>query len=75
MPRLVPLDLLAAGESGRVSEIDGAGEQVTRLEEIGLRLGACVEMLRPGRPCLIAIGNQRISMRCHESVTVFVEVP
>jgi Fe2+ transport system protein FeoA len=74
MPHVVPLELLASGETGRVCQLDGQHEHVLRLEEMGLRTGAEVRMLRTGPPCLLAIGSQRITFRGEEAVTVLVEV-
>jgi ferrous iron transport protein A len=74
MPHLVPLELLAAGETGRVCQLEGAHDHVVRLEEMGLRTGVEVRMLRPGLPCLVAIDNQRITFRGEDVVSILVEV-
>ena len=74
MPHIVPLELLTSGESGRVSQLDGDHEQVARLEEMGLRAGVEVRMLRPGVPCLLAIGDQRMTFRGADAVSILVEV-
>jgi Fe2+ transport system protein FeoA len=74
MPRVVPLEFLSSGETARVCSLDGAHEHVVRLEEMGLRAGVEVRMLRAGPPCLLAIDNQRITFRGEDAVTVLVEV-
>ena len=74
MSHVVPLELLASGESGRVCLLEGVHEQVLRLEEMGLRMGVEVRMLRTGPPCLLAIDGQRITFRGGEAIAVFVEV-
>lgn len=71
---IVPLDCLQAGETGRISDIEGCAETVTRLAEIGLRNGATVRMVRPGQPCILALDNQRLSFRPEECTHVFVEI-
>ena len=71
---LVPLELLTAGEHGRINELDGSPEFVHRLEEMGLRVGALVCMVQPGSPCILAVGHQRFSLRIDESAIVLVEV-
>lgn len=75
MPIVVPLECLAAGESGRIENVDGSREMITRLEEMGLRQGVGVRMVRPGSPCIIAVNNHRISFRGEESAVVMVSLP
>lgn len=74
MPQIVPLDLLTAGEHGRILEVDGRPEVVVRLEEMGLHAGAPVRMLQPGSPCILAINNHRLSFRGEESASILVEI-
>ena len=71
---LIPLELLAAGEHGRIQELDGSPEFVHRLEEMGLRIGAMICMVQPGSPCILAVGNHRFSLRIDETATVLVAV-
>jgi ferrous iron transport protein A len=71
---LVPLELLQVGECGRIRELQGNPEFVHRLQEMGLREGAAVEMVRPGSPCILAVDHHRFSVRLDESATVLVEV-
>ena len=69
---LIPLDLLRAGETGTVAEILGDDPAVHRLEELGLRIGAAVRVLRDGPPSLLALGSQRFCFRPDASATVLV---
>ncbi len=71
---IVPLDCLQAGETARIADIEGCVDIVTRLAEIGLRNGAVVRMVQPGRPCILALDNQRLSFRPEDCTHVFVEV-
>jgi ferrous iron transport protein A len=71
---VVPLEYLAVGEIGRIENVDGSTEMVTRLEEMGLRQGVDVQMVRPGSPCIIALNNHRISFRGEESAVVMVAI-
>lgn len=71
---LVPLELMNAGEHGRICELDGPPEFVHRLEEMGLSVGALVAMVQPGSPCILAVGHHRFSLRIDEAASVFVEV-
>ena len=68
----VPLDMLQAGEAGRIADLDGPAAAVNRLEELGLRVGQSVRMLRPGPPHLVQLGETRLCLRTEEGVSVLV---
>ena len=72
--QLVPLELMATGEHGKVHDVDGSPEFVVRLQEMGLQTGAKVRMVKSGSPCILAINEQRFSLRFDERATVMVEV-
>lgn len=69
---LLPLDMLRAEESARLVEMDGDENQVRRLSEMGLRIGATIQMLRPGSPCLLALDGKRLSLRLGVDVELLV---
>jgi Fe2+ transport system protein FeoA len=71
--QILPLELLSPGETARIHEINGSPDVVHRLHEMGLNQGTCVEMIRPGRPCIIAVDNHRFSFRGEEAAVVLVE--
>lgn len=70
---MVPLDALHNGEEGWIAEIDGESHWVVRLQEMGLRRGTAVRMVKAGSPCLIAVNGQRLSLRIDELTTILVE--
>jgi ferrous iron transport protein A len=72
--QVVSLELLKAGERGRICDLAGSPDFVHRLQEMGLREGATVEMVRPGSPCILAVDHHRFSLRLDELATVLVEV-
>ncbi len=72
---LLPLDLMKAGECASIVELSGDSSQVHRLQEMGLRTGAVVRMLRPGAPCLVALDGKRLSLRLNGLLEVLVAVP
>lgn len=74
MSQVVPLELLKSGEHGRVCDVDGRPEFVHRLEEMGLRPGVTVRMLRPGSPCILDLNHQRLSFRAEQAASVLVEL-
>jgi len=69
---LVPLSMLGAGQSGRIGGLFGPAEQVHRLRELGLRDGAVVQMVRPGRTCIIRLDGQKLGFRGDEATGVLV---
>lgn len=72
MGTLVPLSHLMTGQKAEIGQLMGRPENVRRLAEMGLRDGTAVEMLRPGSPCIIRLGGQRICIRANELLSVLV---
>lgn len=68
----IPLRSLRPGQSAFVSRVLGRANEVHRLEEIGLRGGARIRMLRPGRPCIIRLDGSTLCIRCDERLRVLV---
>lgn len=69
---LFPLHLLAVGQSARIGQLVGRPDEVHRLEELGLRTGAAVEMVQPGTPCIIRLGGHKLCFRDSELFSVLV---
>ncbi|MBP90580.1 MAG: hypothetical protein CMJ64_28365 [Planctomycetaceae bacterium] len=69
---MLPIQFLHPGEPAVVEALDGPDVVVHRLREMGLEPGAEVEMLQEGSPCIIRIGEQRLSLRFDDSTTIFV---
>ena len=72
MGELIPLNLLGAGCTALVGQLLGHPEQVHRLEELGLRGGAQVEMLQTGSPCIIRLAGHKLCFRADELLRVLV---
>jgi Fe2+ transport system protein FeoA len=72
MHDLIPLHMLAAGQSADVRQVSGNPDQVHRLEELGLRGGAQVEMVQNGTPCIIRLSGQKLCFRADELLSVLV---
>lgn len=71
---MVPLQFLHDGEMARIVSLDGDPPFVARLNEMGLREGEVLQVLHSGQPCIVAIGNHRLTFRGGESAHLFVEV-
>ena len=74
MENIVPLELMAAGEMGHVIQVDGSPDVVHRLAEMGLREQARILMVQPGSPCVVAVGDQRLSLRMDDEAEVLVSL-
>ena len=72
MHDLFPMHLLAPGQSADVGRVVGSPETVHRLEELGLRGGATIEMVQNGSPCIIRLAGQKLCFRAEELVRVMV---
>jgi Fe2+ transport system protein FeoA len=70
--RPVSLDQLQTGQRGRISRIQGHPDHVHRLEEFGLRGGTCIEMFRPGNPCIIRMAGNKICFRADDGLKISV---
>ena len=71
---VVPLDFLQAEESGLIAEVVAPGEWTHRLQELGLREGVAIRMVKPGEPCILALDGHRFSYRCDPSTMIMVEL-
>ena len=69
-PRLIAA--LRPGQIAEVRQIAGRMEQIRRLEELGVRDGVIVEVVRAGTPCIIRVGGTRLCFRDGELCSVMV---
>ena len=69
---LTLLALLSAGQTATVASILGGSDEAHRLREMGLRDGATVQMIQPGNPCLVRLGQQRLGLRTDALSAVLV---
>lgn len=69
---ILPLELLAAGQKADVYQLVGSSADVHRLEELGLRAGATIEMVSPGSPCIIRLSGHKLCFRDGEALGVLV---
>lgn len=70
---LVPLCQLSAGATAIVAAVLGCTDHVHRLNEMGLRNGAPIEMVQPGSPCILRLGCQKLGFRADELMSVLVK--
>ncbi len=70
---LVPFSCLIRDESAKVHCLEGDEQAVVRLQEMGIRPGSTVRMLRPGSPNLVLVDGRRFSLRVDDSIEIYVE--
>lgn len=70
----IPLQMLRQGQRGVVQEVAGNGDHAHRLHEMGLRLGAEIEMVRHGSPCIVRIAGNKLCLRSEELQSVLVQL-
>ena len=69
---MFPITQLRCGEVAEIAQVVGSPEQVRRLEELGLRGGMTLEMVRGGSPCIVRVGGAKLCFRHDELVRVLV---
>jgi len=72
MHDLIPLSTLVSGQSAQVRVVLGQSDQIRRLEEMGLRNGVQLVMVRHGKPCIVRLGDSKLCLRNDELLSVMV---
>ena len=70
--QLIPLSMLAAGDTAVVQSVVGSTELVRHLAEIGVHAGALLEMMRAGSTCILRVDGTKICVRGDELLQVLV---
>ena len=74
MAEILPVELLNENQGGRIVDVMGPTDWQHRLEELGLQTGQQVRLIRRGEPCIIAVQDHRLSLRCEPGTMILVEV-
>jgi ferrous iron transport protein A len=69
---LLPLEMLEAGEWADVAEVTGEPCMVGRMAEMGLGIGCRFRVLQPGSPCLLQVGDSRLTLRAACTLCILV---
>lgn len=72
MNELIPLELLPSGQSAAVGHLVGGLGEVQRLEELGIRGGATIEMVQAGSPCIVRLAGQKLCFRADDLMRIWV---
>ena len=69
---VLPLHLLPPGDVAHIDQLLGDDAGVHRLEEMGLRVGSEVEMIRSGTPCIVKLSGHTLCIRAGNLFQVLV---
>jgi Fe2+ transport system protein FeoA len=70
---LTPIENLPAGHEGLLTTINGPDEPKQRIEEIGLRRGTWLRVVRSGVPCIVVADGAKLTYRGNNT-EILVEV-
>jgi Fe2+ transport system protein FeoA len=68
----LPLEMLRPGEWAEVAEVAGDSGCVARMAEMGLGVGSRLCVIQRGSPCLVQVGEARLSVRGDCRLEIFV---
>ena len=73
---LIPLTEMKPGEKGAISTLAGGMEFRHRVERLGIRPAAPIEMISNNAhgACLVAVGETRVAVGCGMAEKIFVDV-
>jgi ferrous iron transport protein A len=69
---LLPLELIETGGWAEVEDICGEPTWISRLAELGVRVGSRLQVIRQGKPCLLRIDGSRLSLRDESGMQILV---
>jgi len=69
---LMPLEFLHTGAWADVADVTGEPGWLTRLGEMGVRIGCRLRVLQSGSPCLLQVGESRLSLRGDWAMQILV---
>jgi ferrous iron transport protein A len=68
----IPLEMLRRGEQADVTEVHGEPSWVDRMAELGIRTGCRLRVLQPGAPCVLMVGESRLTLRGEKVFQILV---
>jgi ferrous iron transport protein A len=72
MHNAVSLTVLHSGQVAEIQQIIGPPDLVRRFEELGLRSGVRLEVVRSGSPCILRIDGVKLCLRSDELSRILV---
>jgi len=72
MREFISLSALRPGQVAEVGAVIGPLAHIRRLQELGLRTGALLQMVRCGSPCILRVDGSTLCFREDDSSRVLV---
>jgi ferrous iron transport protein A len=72
MREFTSLSALRPGQVAEIGEVVGPLAHIRRLQELGLRAGALLQMIRCGSPCILRVDGSTLCFRDDNSLRVMV---
>ena len=72
MREFIPLSALRPGQVAEIGEVVGPLAHIRRLQELGLRAGALLQMVRSGSPCILRVDGSTLCIRDENSLRLVV---
>jgi ferrous iron transport protein A len=72
MRELISLSALNPGQVAEIGEVVGPRAHIRRLQELGLRTGATLQMIRCGSPCILRVDGSTLCIRDDDSLRVVI---
>jgi ferrous iron transport protein A len=72
MREFITLSALRPGQVAEIGEVVGPLAHIRRLQELGLRTGAFLQMIRCGSPCILRVDGSTLCFRDDDSLRLMV---
>jgi ferrous iron transport protein A len=72
MREFISLSALRPGQVAEIGDVVGPAAHVRRLQELGLRTGAIVQLIRCGSPCILRVDGSTFCFRDDDSLRLTV---
>jgi ferrous iron transport protein A len=72
MREFITLSALRPGQVAEIGEVVGPLAHIRRLQELGLRTGAFLQMIRRGSPCILRVDGSTLCFRDDDSLRLMV---
>jgi len=60
------LSQLRRGQMAVIEEVDSHTAEPSHLAAMGLTVGSVIQVLMPGTPCAVVVGETRLMLRCEQ---------
>jgi len=73
MRDFISLSALRPGDVAQIGDVVGPVAHIRRLQELGLRVGGFLQMVRCGSPCILRVDGSTLCFRDDDSLRLMVQ--